>query len=164
MSINGEGRRPMSADFNPRLSIACGVLLAIAAAISAGAETNGTAGAICIAAFHAERPSPEHLPSLEPIMSQTTWPPSWKSKFTFRIDKKITRTVANDEMVLITGVPADRKVLVEIRLDGKAYEAFRLDLRQEPGHRACFWLYEGYWHWVNEGWDETKGCRCKPTG
>lgn len=97
----------------------------------------------------------------EPPMDPPTWPPSWDSKFTFRIDKKLRATVANGEMFLITGVPADRKVLVEIRLDGRPFEAFRLDLRKEPEKRICLWLYEGYWHWVNTGWDAEKGCRCK---
>jgi hypothetical protein len=128
--------------------------LAIAAPVSAAAQKSGT-GAICIAPFHPPRDN-------GPNMSQTTWPPSSESKFTFRIDGKLKATVAKGEMAVIPGVPADRKVLVEVRLDGKPYESFRLDLREEPEKRSCLWLYEGYWHWVNMGWgDEAKGCRCK---
>lgn len=110
-------------------------------------------GVVCIAAF--QIPGVGHGPN----MSQTTWGPSAGSKFEFRIGK-IKKTVGANEMVKIAGVPADRKVMVGIRLDGKPFESFPLDLRKEPGRRACLWLYEGYWHWVNTGWDAVKGCRC----
>ena len=111
-------------------------------------------GSICVAAFHVDP-----LKYGGPNMSQTTWAPTTRSKFEFRIGK-IKTTVPPDKMVKIANVPADRKVMLGIRLDGKPYESFRIDLREEPGRRACLWLYVGYWHWVNTGWDEGKGCRC----
>lgn len=117
-------------------------------------------GVICIAPFDVKL-TPEGFVVPEPNMSQTTWGPSKDSKFTFRVDKQLKATVGKGEMVLIKDVPADRKVLVEIRLDDKPFEAFRLDLRKEPGQRVCLWLYEGYWHWVNMGWDTKRGCKCK---
>ncbi|HEX6904881.1 MAG TPA: hypothetical protein VF789_34555 [Thermoanaerobaculia bacterium] len=117
-------------------------------------------GVICIAPFDVKL-TPEGFPVPEPNMSKTTWGPSKDSKFTFRVDKKLKATVGKGEMVLIKDVPADRKVLVEIRLDGKPYESFRLDLRKEPDRRVCLWLYENYWHWVNLGWDPKLGCKCK---
>jgi hypothetical protein len=97
---------------------------------------------------------------MAPNMSQTTWPPSVSSTFVFRVGKRIKASVHNDEMVSITGVPVDRKVLVGIRLDGRPYESFWVDLRKARDRRVCLWLYEGYWHWVDTGWDEAKGCRC----
>ena len=111
-------------------------------------------GVICVAAFH--------LSSMSngPNMSQTTWAPGADSKFEFRVGKSIKAVVPADKMVTIAGVPADRKVMVGIRLDGKPFESFQIDLRQEDGRRACLWLREGYWHWTNTGWYEAKGCRC----
>jgi hypothetical protein len=97
-------------------------------------------------------------------MSQTTWAPSWDSTFTFRVDKRHETKVRNREMGRITGLPIDRKILVEVRLDGKPFEAFRLDLAQEQDQRVCLWLYPGYWHWVDMGWDTRKGCRCGEGG
>jgi hypothetical protein len=117
-------------------------------------------GVICIAPFDV-MVSPEGVTLPEPNMSPTTWGPSVDSKFTFRVDKKLKATVGKGEMVLIEDVPVDRKVLVEIRLDGKPFESFRLDLRKEPGQRVCLWLYGGYWHWIDLGWDPKLGCKCK---
>ena len=111
-------------------------------------------GIVCIAAFHVGEME------LGPNMSQTTWAPSPGSTFEFRIGKNIKATVPADKMVTIRNVPADRKVIVGIRLDGKPYESFPIDLRKERGRRACLWLYEGYWHWVNTGWNRVNGCRC----
>ena len=110
-------------------------------------------GMICVAPFHAPT-------SNGPNMSNTTWAPSADSKFVFRVGKNLKATVANDQMVAIPDVPGDRKVLVGIRLDGHPYESFYVDLRKEQDRRLCLWLYEGYWHWVNTGWDEGKGFRC----
>jgi hypothetical protein len=111
------------------------------------------AGTICIAAFQAAEP-------LQPNMSATTWGPSAASVYEFRVGKGLQASVRNGETVSIEGVPTDRRVLVGVRLDGRPYESFHIDLREEPDQRACLWLYRGYWHWVNTGWDESKGCRC----
>jgi len=129
--------------------VICIVAFAVVLPLHAAKKT----GVICVAAFHIGSKS------LGPNMSQTTWAPSADSKFEFRIGK-IKKTVGPDEMVKIAGVPADRRVMVGIRLDSKPFESFPLDLRKEPGRRACLWLYEGYWHWVNTGWDAVQGCRC----
>ena len=94
-------------------------------------------------------------------MSDTTWPPSWDSKFTFRIDRKLRATVGSGERAFIRDLPVNRKILVEVRLDGKPFESFRLDLSRKEGQRTCLWLYSGYWHWVDMGWDEKKGCLCE---
>ena len=138
------------------------LLFGMAGPVAVNAQESGGpgTGVICIAPFKVEVPSPGMPPIVEPIMS-TTRPPSATSKFTFRIDKKLKATVGNGEMVLIKGVPTDRKVLVEVRLDDEPFESFRLDLRKESGKRACLWLYGGYWHWINLGWDPKLGCRCK---
>jgi len=100
-------------------------------------------GVICLKPFHADNNYPP--------MSQETWAPSSQSKFVFRVDKKITRTIAEGEAAEIRGIPTDRKVLVQITLDGKPFESFRVDLRTEK--RACLRLKPGYWHWI-------EGCRC----
>lgn len=131
-------------------------LLAMAGPASASAKN----GVICIAPFDVRNPPGRNYAS-GPNMSQTTWAPSADSKFAFRVDKTLKATVGNGEMVLIKDVPADRKVLVEIRLDGKPFESFRIDLREEDGRRVCLWLYGGYWHWVDLGWDAKRGCKCK---
>ena len=87
--------------------------------------------------------------------------PGPESKYSFRVDHKPAVTVAAGEMKLIPGVPADRKVLVEIRLDGQPTESFRIDLRRQEEKRLCLWLYTGYWHWViTTGDDRVKGCKC----
>ena len=100
-------------------------------------------GAICLKPFRTDA----HYPP----MSQETWAPSPGSKFIFRIDKRITRTVAEGEAAEIRDIPTNRKVLVQITLDGKPFESFRLDLRKEK--RRCLRLDPGYWHWI-------EGCRC----
>lgn len=136
------------------------------AAPSPAAEpASGGPGEICIAPFHREEPK-DGLPApstLQPNMSRTTWAPAWDSTFTFRVNKQEVK-VRNREMGRITGLPVDRKVLVEIRLDGKPFEAFRLHLGEEPGNRVCLWLYSGYWRWVDMGWDAGKGCKCGEAG
>lgn len=104
-------------------------------------------GVLCLAPFRAER-----VPG-SPPMSQTTWPPSPGSKFIFRVDRRIKQTVAEDQSIQIRGVPANRKVLVQVELDGRPFESFRVDLRKEPDHRLCLRLDRGYWHWI-------EGCRC----
>ena len=87
-------------------------------------------------------------------MSQETWPPSPRSKFVFRVDKRIKRTVAAGEAVEIRDIPTSRKVLVQVELDGRPFESFRIDLRKRRDRRLCLWLYPGYWHWI-------EGCRCR---
>ncbi|HEV8578995.1 MAG TPA: hypothetical protein VGX68_07910 [Thermoanaerobaculia bacterium] len=137
-SLSGNGRGTAAR------ALAIAALLFSAPGLAASRPPAPT-GSICIAPFHAEHPfSPGYtrwLASRVPL-STTTWGPSWNSKFTFRVNRTITATVANDQRVHIKGVPADRKVLVEIRLDGKPYEAFRLDLRKRPDRHVCLWLYE----------------------
>ena len=130
-------------------------VLSLLLATVLGAAEKARTGTLCIAAFQAQQP-----PGL-PNMSPETWAPSAKSVFTFRIGKEVKRTVAQGEMATIAGVPADRKVLIGVRLDGKPFESFWIDLRREPNQRACLWLYPGYWHWINTGWDRANGCRCK---
>ena len=110
------------------------------------------AGEVCIAPFRAD---PAHGPQMD-----NTPAPLPSSKFLFRVDRRFTATVAQGEMGRIEHVPEDRKVLVEIRLDGKPFEAFWIDLREEEGQRVCLWLYSGYWHWVDLGWDDAHGCKC----
>src|SRR5215468_2262517 len=102
-------------------------------------------GVICLKPFHAT--------NAYPPMSMETWAPSPGSKFVFRVDKRITRTVAEGEAVEIRDIPTNRKVLVQITLDGKPFESFRVDLRKEK--RRCLRLDPGYWHWI-------EGCRCAP--
>ena len=124
---------------------AAAALLPLALLFASAAKDDGV---ICLSAFRGER-------APGPRMSQTTWPPSPDSKFVFRIDRRIKRTLAAGESIQIRGVPVNRRVLVQVELDGRPFESFRIDLRKESGHRACLWLYPGYWHWI-------EGCRCAP--
>lgn len=134
--------------------IVCIVALALVLPLHAAKKAGKRTGVICVAAFRI--PDRGHGPN----MSQTTWAPGADSKFEFRVGKNIKAIVPAGRMVQIGGVPADRKVMVGVRLDGKPFESFPIDLRKEEKRRACLWLYEGYWHWVNTGWDAVKGCRC----
>jgi hypothetical protein len=129
-------------------------------AVAAVAKGAVPTGAICIAPFHVQEPSPTQPPRAEPIMSQDTRPPSTGSVFTFLVDRRLKATVRNHEMALVRGVSTERKVKVEVRLDGKPFETFWLDLRNKPDHRACLRLYPGYWHWIDQGWDAKLGCKC----
>lgn len=113
-------------------------------------------GVICFAPF-----SLDPAAVGEPAMS-TTPKPSAQSVFKFVVDERLEATVKGREGAMLSGVPTDRKVKVEVRLDGKSFETFWLNLGKEPDRRACLWLYQGYWHWVNTGWDPKKGCDCKP--
>jgi hypothetical protein len=138
--------------------------LALAASrpAAAAADTASGPGVICIAPFHVEEPEPGRPPlAAGPNMSQTTWGPGADSVFTFRIDKRPRVAVRNHEMLLISGLPVDRKVKVEVRLDDKPFEAFSLNLGGKPEQRVCLWLYGGYWHWVDIGWDAVRGCKCE---
>ena len=136
-----------------RQRFAVAVLVLAAAMAVGGANVQAQPlGAVCIAPFKTDFSGPQML------MDRPA--PGAKGKYSFRIDKKLTATVAAGERELITGVPADRKVLVEVRLDGKPTESFRIDLRESKEKRVCLWLYEGYWNWqIDHDWGR-KGCRC----
>lgn len=131
-------------------TLTCTLALMLALPLLA-AEKKKT-GMVCIAPFRI--PSP----AMGPAMS-TTPAPGPNAIFEFRIGK-LKKTVRENELASITGVPIDRKVMVGVRLNGKPFESFPLDLRKEKDRRACLWLYEGYWHWVNTGWSRAHGCRC----
>lgn len=129
-------------------------VLAVIPMIANGAPgaASQRAGAVCIAPFKTDFSGPQML------MDHPG--PGAKSKYSFRIDRKLEATVGSGERRLITGVPADRKVLVEVRLNGRPVESFWIDLRKAEKKRACLWLYEGYWNWqVDPDW-ERKGCQC----
>jgi len=112
-------------------------------------------GMICIAAF---KPAPQdNLPNMSP----ETWGPSSKSVFTFQVGKLAPAAVHSSQTVSIRNVPADRRVLVRIKLDERPFESFWLNLRRESNQRVCLWLYPGYWHWINTGWNTKLGCTCK---
>jgi hypothetical protein len=112
-------------------------------------------GKICIAPFH-----PARFAS-EPPMLMDHPAPGPDSKYSFRVDGKLKASVGVGELGLIAGVPVDRKVRVQVLLDGKPIESFKVDLRRARGHRDCLWLHEGYWTWSLLGdWYEESGCRC----
>jgi hypothetical protein len=134
--------------------IICVVAFSLVVPLHAAKKTGKNTGVLCVAAFRT--PPMGHGPN----MSETTWAPRAGSKFEFRVGKNIKAIVPAGQMVKISGVPADRKVMVGVRLDGKPFESFPLDLREEEGRRACLWLREGYWHWTNSGWSKAHGCRC----
>ena len=117
-------------------------------------------GAICLAPFHVATPAPGERTGSDPILSQTTWPPQHDSAFEFRVDRRPPIALRNHEMVAVTDLPLDHKVKVVVRLDGKPFEAFALDLGAAPDHRICLWLYPGYWHWIDNGWGPELGCKC----
>ena len=128
-------------------------LLLMSLTASLHAAKKPATGTVCIAPFRV----PEIASG--PNMSFTPAPTKY-STFEFRFDKKLKASVKQGEMISIDNVPADRSVMVGVRLDGRPFESFRLDLRKEPGRKECLWLYPGYWHWIT-GWDEKRGCRCK---
>lgn len=130
------------------------LLAIVLASASPAAFAAGDTGVICIAPFEGARPASE------PPMS-TTPAPSPAAVFTFVVDKRLKASVRKGEMALITGVPADRKVMVEVRLDRQGFETFWLHLGKEPDQRVCLWLYPGYWHWIDNGWDPRLGCKCE---
>ena len=120
-------------------------------------------GTICLVPFHIAVPDgwPAGMPAppSEPL-SETTWQPQPTSTFEFRVDGKRAAAMRQDALVAIRGVAVDRMVRLSIRLDGKAYESFAVDLGREPDRRLCLWLYPHYWHWISRGWDPKLGCRC----
>ncbi len=116
------------------------------------AAQSARAGEVCIAPVQSD---PSHGPQMD-----KTPAPLATSKFRFRLDKRLEATVAQGEMARIENVPHDRKVLVDIRLDGKPFEAYWIDLAKKDRNRVCLWLYSGYWHWVDLGWDPKRGCKC----
>ena len=131
-------------------------LATVALSGMAAAEENPPAtGSLCIAPFKADK-------AFGPAMLMQFSAPSSKTTYSFQVDKKFRATVGEGQMAHIEGLPLDRKVLVEIRMNDKPMEAFRLDLRNQwSGNRACLWLYPGYWHWIDNGWDPKLGCRCE---
>lgn len=133
------------------------VLALLLAALSPAVSAAGDDGVICIAPFRADRPAPG------PPMS-TTPMPSPGTVFTFLVDKRLKASVRNGEMALITEVPTDRKVKVEVRTQTRGFETFWLHLGKEPEKRVCLWLYPGYWHWIDNGWNPKLGCKCEVSG
>jgi hypothetical protein len=152
------------------LAITATFLLTVPAAASTSIHQTGE---ICFAPFHATPPLPS-LPGRPPLppppgeasLSDTTWEPSYQSHFTFFVDGQKKATLGNSEMVHLTGLRTDKPVRIRVQLDGRPFESFRLDLAKSD-HRICLWLYPGYCHWINEGWDPKLGCNCdeepKPT-
>jgi hypothetical protein len=122
-------------------------------AVAAPKET-GHGGMICIAAF---KPAKDNLPNMSP----ETWGPSPKSVFTFQIGKRVPTAVHINETVVLRDVSVDHRILVRVKLDERPFESFWLNLRREPNHRVCLWLYPGYWHWIITGWNTSLGCTCK---
>lgn len=132
-------------------------LLFLAPALARAETAPPPTGSICIAPFDSRQyngPSMD-LPG-----------PGVTGKYTFRVDRKRTpgleATVGLLERGFIERVPTDRPVLVEVLLDGKPVEAFRLDLGKEPDGRYCTQLYTGYWHWVRAFDRDSPGCACWP--
>lgn len=134
-----------------RLRAALALVLAVVFSAASSAEETG---AICIAPFEGARPGSE------PPMS-TTPAPSPGTVFTFIVDKRLKASVRSGEMALITGVPADRRVKVEVRTQTRGFETFWLHLGQRPEKRVCLWLYPGYWHWIDNSWEPNLGCKCR---
>jgi hypothetical protein len=66
-------------------------------------------------------------------------------------------------MVHLIGLRADKPVRIRVQLDSRPFETFQLDLSKAPGQRICLWLYPGYWHWIDQGWDPKLGCKCDET-
>jgi hypothetical protein len=136
---------------------ACVFVLVPGAASSAPPADKGV---ICIAPF---RMDDDIRARYSPNMS-TTQAPSPDTVFTFIVDKRLKATVKNLEMGKITGVPVDRKVKVEVRAGKEGFETFWLHLGKKPDQRVCLWLYPGYWHWIDNGWDPKLGCKCEVDG
>jgi hypothetical protein len=124
-----------------------------------GAETPSP-GLICIAPFGAHVPLDPNMPG-EANLSTATWPPNASSVFEFRLDGKKVAAIRLGEMVAVRGVALDRPVRLSIKLDGKPFESYPIDLRAEPDNRTCLWLYPGYWRWLNGPWDVKRGCKCE---
>ena len=134
------------------------VILAFCGA-SALAAASGD-GLICIAPFGAHVPADPNMPG-EANLSTATWPPTSDSMFEFRLDGKKVAAVRRGEMAVVRGVALDRQVRLSIKLDGKPFESYPIDLRAEPDRRTCLWLYPGYWRWLNGPWDVKRGCKCE---
>ena len=83
------------------------------------------------------------------------------SKFTFRIDEDLKATVGSGEMVLIKDVPADRKVLSWRSASTGNLSKACGSICERKTTGGCPWLYGGYWHWIDLGWDPKLGCKCK---
>lgn len=133
-------------------------LLAFTAEVASAGNADGM---ICLAPFHVETPVPGEPPSISgPLMSATTWPPSYDSRFTFHIDGRLRATIANHEMAKISGLPTNRRVRVKVMLDGLPFETFSLQPGKQQDYRICLWLYPDYWHWIDNGWSERLGCKC----
>jgi len=150
-----------------RVLVAAGVLsLCATAELQAAAKA---AGQLCIAPFHARRPPesppgipPPPVPPGEPSLSDTTWEPQYDSEFKFFINGRERATLHDGEMVYLTDLPTAKPIRVRVTLDKRPFESFSLDLSKYD-HRICLWLYPGYWHWIDNGWDSKLGCRCAAT-
>lgn len=141
---------------------AAGLLVTCIALAEARPITAAESGTLCIAPFHRDEPKVGQPPNPgEPLMS-TTPAPSWRSTFSFRFDRSLETHVKNHEMKRVEGLRLDRRIQVEVRLDGKPFETFYLDFGGAPDHRICLWLYPGYWHWIDNGWNLKLGCKCQP--
>ena len=130
-----------------------GVLSGLALPASAQVAPPGD-GQLCLAAF-VKTASDVGEPS-----SQTTWAPQRDSHFTFFIDGQLRATVGKGEIAHVKELPTNQPIRVRVRLDDRPFESFNLSLSKAPDRRICLWLYPGYWHWIDRGWDAKLGCQC----
>lgn len=125
------------------------------------AAGEGEVGELCIAPFRVPRVAPGDPPPIgEPSLSNTTWAPRYESRFRFYVDGSLRASVAVGESAHLEDLPLTRPIRVRVVLDDRPFESFALDLAKAGDHRICLWLYPGYWHWIDNGWHASLGCKC----
>jgi hypothetical protein len=121
---------------------------AIAASNEPRSQHQKKLGMVCIAPFQVSKDQ-----YLESPRSLHTWAPGEKSKFSFSVDGKVRAEVGAGESACMKDLETQKPIRISVKLDGKPYESFKLDLAQEGQSRVCLWLYPNYWHWINNGWE-----------
>lgn len=131
---------------------------------AAGQAAGGSIGQLCLAPFHVPGAAPGEPPPIGgPNLSDTTWAPQHDSHFRFYVEGRLRATVADGESAYLQGLPTTKPIRVRVELDERPFESFSLDLAKAADHRICLWLYPGYWHWIDNGWDAQLGCKCGET-
>lgn len=152
----------------PFLAIAAALQVAVAGGVFAAdvhpvgePAGEGEVGELCIAPFRVPRVAPGDPPPIgEPSLSNTTWAPRYESRFRFYVDGSLRATVAVGDSAHLKELPLARPIQVRVMLDDRPFESFALDLAEARDHRICLWLYPGYWHWIDNGWHASLGCKC----
>jgi hypothetical protein len=123
-------------------------ILNILAGVTTAQTTKG--GSVCIAPFPALKGD---AAGGRTISSKTT--------FAFRFGKYKTVTVKQGESAIVTALPSNERIMVQVLQNNNPYESFPIDFRKFSSDKICMWLYFPHITWQTYDYSEKgHGCKC----